>query len=101
MLPVVAGKAKTQRQILIYTLLLVPIAVSLWPLGFAGWIYGPVAVATGAIMIMLALRLRAARATACEPAAKRLFAFSILYLFLLFAALFVEERLAAFSSWMA
>jgi protoheme IX farnesyltransferase len=90
MLPVVAGKAATQRQILIYTLLLVPMAVSLWPLGFAGWTYGLVAVATGAIMIMLALRLQAASATACEGAAKRLFAFSILYLFLLFAALFVE-----------
>ena len=68
MLPVVAGKAETQRQILIYTLLLVPIAVSLWPLGFAGRIYGAVSVATGAIMIILALRLRAAGAAACEPA---------------------------------
>jgi protoheme IX farnesyltransferase len=94
MLPVIAGKAATQRQILIYTLLLVPTAVSLWPLGFAGWIYGTVAVATGAIMIMLTLRLRAARATACKHGAKRLFAFSILYLFLLFAALLVEEVLA-------
>jgi heme o synthase len=93
MLPVVAGKAETQRQILIYTLLLVPIAVSLWPLGFAGRIYGAVAVATGAIMIILALRLRAAGAAACEPAAKRLFTFSILYLFLLFAVLFAEEGL--------
>jgi protoheme IX farnesyltransferase len=93
MLPVVAGKAETQRQILIYTLLLVPIAVSLWPLGFAGRIYGAVAVATGAIMIILALRLRAAGAAACESAAKRLFTFSILYLFLLFAVLFAEEGL--------
>ena len=93
MLPVVAGKAETQRQILIYTLLLVPIAVSLWPLGFAGRIYGAVSVATGAIMIILALRLRAAGAAACEPAAKRLFTFSILYLFLLFAVLFAEEGL--------
>jgi heme o synthase len=93
MLPVVAGKAETQRQILIYTVLLVPMAVSLWPLGFAGWIYGAVAVATGVIMITLALRLREAGAAACEPAAKRLFAFSILYLFLLFAVLLVEERL--------
>ena len=93
MLPVVAGKAETQRQILIYTLLLVPIAVSLWPLGFAGRIYGAVSVATGAIMIILALRLRAAGAAACEPAAKRLFTFSILDLFLLFAVLFAEEGL--------
>jgi heme o synthase len=93
MLPVVAGKAETQRQILIYTLLLVPLAASLWPLGFASWIYGPVAVATGAIMIMLALRLRTTSATACGLAAKRLFAFSIVYLFLLFATLFVEEGL--------
>src|SRR5262249_14091473 len=67
MLPVVAGKAETQRQILIYTVLLVPMAVSLWPLGFAGWIYGAVAVAPGGIMIQLALRLRAAGAAACHP----------------------------------
>lgn len=93
MLPVVAGKAETHRRILIYTLLLVPMAVSLWPLGFAGCIYGAVAVTTGAVMIILALRLREAGATACEPAAKRLFAFSILYLFLLFAVLFGEEGL--------
>jgi len=70
------------------------VAVSLWPLGFAGRIYGAVAVTMGAIMIMLALRLRQAGAAACEPAAKRLFTFSILYLFLLFAVLFAEEGLA-------
>jgi heme O synthase-like polyprenyltransferase len=44
-------------------------------------------------MILLALRLREAGAAECEPAAKRLFTFSVLYLFLLFAMLFAEEGL--------
>jgi heme o synthase len=93
MLPVVAGMAETQRQILIYTLLLVPTAISLWPLGFAGPTYGAVALAAGAVMIALALRLRAAGAVAGQRPAARLFAFTILYLFLLFAVLFVEDGL--------
>jgi protoheme IX farnesyltransferase len=89
MLPVVAGKVETKRQIRIYTLLLVPTAVLLWPLGSAGAIYGVVAVAAGAIMIGLALRLRTG-GDGAEREAKRLFAFSILYLFLLFAALLLD-----------
>jgi heme O synthase-like polyprenyltransferase len=44
-------------------------------------------------MILLALRLWEAGAAECEPAAKRLFSFSILYLFLLFAVLLAEEGL--------
>ena len=94
MLPVVAGKGETRRQILIYTLLLVPIAVAPWLLGFAGPAYGAVAIATGAIMILLATRVLATPDEAGEQPARRLFAFSILYLFLLFAVLLVEDGLA-------
>src|SRR5260370_9676327 len=45
MLPVVAGKWETKRQILIFTLLLTPTTVLIWPLGYAGAIYGSVAFA--------------------------------------------------------
>src|SRR5712672_3671100 len=94
MLPVAAGKAETQRQILLYTLILVPPSVLLWPLGFAGQIYGVVAIAAGVVMILLAMQLRGEQ-TGAVRAARRLFRFSILYLFLLFAALLIEKELTA------
>ena len=86
MLPVVAGRAETTRQILIYSILLLPISLLPWALGFAGAIYGATAVLCGASLITLALRLVGSNEADRRPA-HRLFAFSILYLFLLFAAL--------------
>ncbi|HEX2653094.1 MAG TPA: heme o synthase [Xanthobacteraceae bacterium] len=92
MLPVVAGRVETQRQIMIYTLILAPLGVAPLFFGFAGMIYGVVATVTGAIMIVLARRVRnAADDASVEQPAKQLFAFSILYLFLLFAVLLVEQ----------
>jgi protoheme IX farnesyltransferase len=91
MLPVVAGRSETQRQILIYTLVLAPLGAAPWLLGFAGSAYGAVAVATGGIMILLALRLRGQQGAAQEQTARNLFAFSVLYLFLLFAVLLVNH----------
>ncbi len=89
MLPVVAGDRETRRQILIYTLLLAPLGVAPWLLGYAGPLYGLAATAVGAIMIVLALRVRAERTG--YAASKQMFAFSILYLFLLFAMLLVDR----------
>jgi protoheme IX farnesyltransferase len=66
-----------------------------WLLGYAGWSYGFVALTTGAIMVALAWRLYRAPAAATGPAAKRLFALSILYLFVLFATLLIEQSLVA------
>jgi heme o synthase len=86
MLPVVAGRAATTRQILIYSVLLIPISVLPWLLGFAGPIYGVIAAACGALLVALALQLDRSSKTD-RKAAHRLFAFSIAYLFLLFAAL--------------
>jgi len=90
MLPVVAGARETRRQIVLYTLLLAPLGVAPWLLGYAGLSYGVVALATGAIMIAMALRVRAEEDRA-HTASKQLFGFSILYLFLLFAVLLVER----------
>ena len=59
MLPVVAGRAATTRQILIYSVLLLPVSLLPWALGFAGTIYGATAVVCGAIFVALALQLRA------------------------------------------
>jgi protoheme IX farnesyltransferase len=86
MLPVVAGRAATTRQILIYSVLLIPISELPWLLGFAGPIYGVIAAACGALLVALALQLDRSSKTD-RKAAHRLFAFSIAYLFLLFAAL--------------
>src|SRR6202158_2167829 len=83
MLPVVAGRAETKRELLIYSVLLVPISVLPWALGFAGKIYGAIAVMSGVMMLLLALQLRSSGDADRRPA-RRLFAFSIFYLFVLF-----------------
>src|ERR1700759_1437778 len=90
MLPVVAGRAATTRQILIYSVLLVPASVLPWALGFAGTIYLPTAAVCGAIFIVLAVQLSRSSAADRRPG-WRLFAFSISYLFLLFTALLVDH----------
>jgi protoheme IX farnesyltransferase len=91
MLPVIAGRAATTRQILIYSVLLVPISLLPWALGFAGAIYAATAVVSGAILVALAFRLDR-RGDAEHRDASRLFVFSIFYLFVLFAALWPALR---------
>ena len=97
MMPVVAGLDSTRRQILLYTVPMASAAVAPWAVGLAGWIYGALAVALSAAFLILAVRVAANRAT--EPRQmgpeKRLFAFSILYLFGLFAALVADKWLPA------
>ena len=90
MLPVVAGRIATTRQILVYSVLLVPISVLPSVLGFAGVIYDATAAICGAIFVALAWRLQRSKATD-RVAATRLFAFSIFYLFALFAALLASS----------
>jgi protoheme IX farnesyltransferase len=90
MLPVVAGKIATTQQILVYSLLLVPISLLPWALGFAGAIYAATAIICGATFIVLAFRLRRRSITGRRDAS-RLFVFSIFYLFLLFAALLADH----------
>jgi protoheme IX farnesyltransferase len=91
MLPVVAGPQETRRQILLYSILLAPIGASPWFLGYAGAAYGVTALVAGALMVAFAWRLRGERdEERAAGAAKRLFAFSILYLFTLFAVLLIE-----------
>jgi len=75
---------------MLYTLILVPLGVAPWLAGFAGVLYGGIALVTGAIMLTLAWQVLNERHPA-ERASRNLFAFSILYLFLLFATLLVER----------
>src|SRR5215510_2999514 len=90
MLPVVAGDIRTRRQILLYTAILVPLGIAPWLLGYAGELYGITAVAAGAIMVALGWQVLREQRPA-ERASRNLFAFSILYLFLLFAVLLVDR----------
>jgi protoheme IX farnesyltransferase len=94
MLPNVAGAAATRRQIMAYSLVMAPVAVLPALMGFGGLIYLVVSVITGLAMIGLAVRvLRTTQGEAASKACYALFAFSILYLFLLFAVLLAENSL--------
>jgi heme o synthase len=90
MLPVVAGRAATTRQILIYSGLLVLASELPWALGFAGTVYGAIAAICGGLFLLRAGQLNRG-AGADRRAAHRLFVFSIPYLFVLFAALLIDH----------
>jgi protoheme IX farnesyltransferase len=96
MLPVVAGRAATARQILIYSGLLALTSELPWGLGFAGAIYGAIAAICGALFLVLACQLSRS-AGIDRRAAHRLFVFSIFYLFALFAALLIDHGSDSFS----
>ncbi|WP_376706246.1 heme o synthase (plasmid) [Mesorhizobium sp. ISC25] len=97
MLPVVAGRVATTRQILFYCALLAAASALPWALGFAGPIYGVAAMACGAILVVLAIQLRRSDA-ADRRTPRRLFVFSIFYLFVLFAALLADHANQALHS---
>ena len=95
MLPVVAGVQNTRKQIFLYTLPMAAAAVAPWPLGLAGPAYGVTAAVLSLVFVVLAGRVLANRAT--EPARmgpeKKLFAYSVFYLFALFTALVADRWL--------
>ncbi len=98
MLPVVAGARETRRQVLIYTLLLVPLTLVPVAMGLSSWIYGAAALALGAGFLRHSLAVwrdeqdAEGRSLTSDRPAKRCFKYSISYLFLLLGAL-VADRL--------
>jgi protoheme IX farnesyltransferase len=97
MLPVVAGPDETRKQIVIYSALLVPLG--LWPafVGIAGGLYVLVSISLGAVFLAFALAVYSTReGREADYAARRLFTFSIFYLFGLFATLLVERGIDRF-----
>jgi heme o synthase len=88
MLPVVAGARATKAQMLIYTVLLFPLALAPWALGLTGAVYAAAAALLGLLFILAAVRVWF---DSGERAARQMFAFSILYLFLLFTLLIVDR----------
>jgi protoheme IX farnesyltransferase len=100
MLPVVAGKAETRRQIVIYAIFLVLSGLLPAILGFAGPLYLAASAGLGLWFLALSFGVWREPDQVREPRARRLFAVSILYLFALFAAL-IAERLADIPSFSA
>jgi protoheme IX farnesyltransferase len=95
MLPVVAGRVATTRQILIYSGLLVFASEVPWMLGFAGALYGVIVAICGTVFLLLARQLNKSIETD-RRAAHSLFVFSIAYLFVLFAAVLFDHRFGSF-----
>jgi heme o synthase len=91
MLPVVAGRETTRTHILAYTLALLPVSLLPVAFGFAGVVYGMIALAFGLGFVSLAAKLRRDRT---QRTATRTFRFSILYLFAVFAALVLDRVLS-------
>jgi protoheme IX farnesyltransferase len=93
MLPVVAGEAETRRQILIYSVILLIVSLVPWWIGGTGWIYGGAALVLSAAFLLLSLPVAARRQVEGDrmKPEKRLFSFSVLYLFALFTALVADR----------
>src|SRR5690606_37681243 len=89
MLPVVSGERETRRQILLYSLLLAPLAVVPWVLGMAGARDGVAAVILGLAFVGQAVRVWLERSG--HQAALGLFKLSLLYLFMIFIMLLVDH----------
>ncbi|HEX8584964.1 MAG TPA: heme o synthase [Allosphingosinicella sp.] len=93
MLPVVSGPKVTRQQIALYTLPMAAAAIAPWPLGLAGAVYGIAASLLSLVFVVLAGQVLANRATEPEgmKPEKRLFGYSILYLFAVFGALVLDQ----------
>jgi len=111
MMPVVKGAASTRRQILLYSLVLIPLCIAPAFTGLGGVAYLIASAGGGVVFLVLAVRLAASQAgektgertrdgalydvKAASKSARNLFAFSILYLFLIFGVLLGEHVLGA------
>jgi protoheme IX farnesyltransferase len=97
MLPVVAGAKETRRQIVLYALVLVPLTMAPWLLGFSGPVYAVAAAVLGLGFLVSVWRVVTDRQDATglsltnDAPARAAFRFSIIYLFVLFAALAIDQ----------
>lgn len=95
MLPVVAGVRNTRIQIFLYSLPMAAAAIAPWTLGLTGPVYGISSVVLNIVFLVLAARVLANRATEASNmgAEKKLFAYSVFYLFALFTVLVADRFL--------
>jgi protoheme IX farnesyltransferase len=98
MLPVTHGARETRRQVLLYTILLVPLTLLPWAFGFAGWLYAASALLLGAEFLRQSVAVwrdrqdETGRSLTNDVPAKKAFRYSLLYLALLFIALVVDNQ---------
>jgi protoheme IX farnesyltransferase len=88
MLPSTAGDQPTRWRMLWYTLAMVPVTLAPWPLGLLGWIYLGAAIPLDAWFVWLAVRVLRERT---EASARSLFHASLVFLFVLFAAMILDR----------
>jgi protoheme IX farnesyltransferase len=102
MMPVVAGEKSTRWQILAYAAALLPLSMTPWFIGGTGRVYGLAAFVLGSVFLWLSIKvgLRTSSPGDGMKPEKRLFAYSIFYLFILFAML-VVDRYAKILGWQA
>jgi protoheme IX farnesyltransferase len=95
MLPVVSGEATTRRQILAYSAILLPVSLAPWWIGGTGAIYGAAALMLSGLFLALALPVAFRRSLEDDRMRpeKRLFSYSVLYLFALFTALVADRMI--------
>ncbi|OWR00027.1 heme o synthase [Sphingopyxis witflariensis] len=93
MMPVVAGEKSTRRQILLYAVIMAAAAIVPWPLGYTGALYGWTAVLLSALFVLLSIQVgtRTTGEGDLMRPEKRLFAYSIAYLFILFGAVVADH----------
>jgi heme o synthase len=102
MLPVVAGAKQTRLQIVLYTLVLVPLTLAPWLLGFSGPIYAVAASVLGLGFLVSVWRVAVDRQDVTgvsltnDAPARAAFKYSIVYLFILFAALAIDQFVGQF-----
>lgn len=88
MMPSVRGAKATKTQMLVYTIILLPLSVAPTLLGVTGWVYGAAAVILSGLFIVSALRVRA---TDDLTSARAMFGYSVLYLFVLFTLMMIDK----------
>jgi protoheme IX farnesyltransferase len=93
MMPVVAGEKSTRRQVLAYAVLLFAVSLLPWAIGGTGMIYGIAALGLSALFVALSVPvgLRMAQPEDRMQPEKRLFGYSVIYLFALFTALVADR----------
>jgi protoheme IX farnesyltransferase len=101
MMPVVAGERSTRHQIAAYAVALLPVTLAPWWIGGTGLIYGVSALALGLVFVFLSIKVGTRTSVPGDGMLpeKRLFGFSILYLFVLFGML-VVDRFATMQGWL-
>ncbi|MGB3797798.1 MAG: heme o synthase [Alteraurantiacibacter sp.] len=93
MMPVVAGEKSTRRQVLAYSVVLLAVSLLPWIIGGTGMIYGIAAMVFSGLFLALAVPvgMRTSQPEDSMKPEKRLFAYSVIYLFALFTALVADR----------